>query len=74
MLVHGRRFVTEEHLQQFDSDLEQNIGSKFDKIIKRLGLNGSSRNQNKKSFKNWKEYLKIVECYQCYKLGHYSRD
>lgn len=70
--VNGKRFVTEERLQQFGRDLKEEIVSSVTETIEKK-MNGFAEKKGNRAPRNpkWKQ---TVECYRCHELGHISRE
>ena len=66
--VNGKRFVTEERLQQFGRDLVTSMTDVIDKKLSEFAeKQGSRAPRNPK----WKQ---TVECFRCHEMGHISRE
>ena len=77
--VNGKRFVTEERLQQFGRELKNDLKEMTDQMVTKLKkvIESEEPSQPKKyqgkegRDNNWK---KIAECYVCHQIGHISEE
>lgn len=82
--VNGKRFVTEERLQQFGRELKEDIvtlvtdsvvtqlSSKFQTESEKSGNNVRARDNDRGYTKP--KFERNIKCYACHKMGHYANE
>ena len=78
--VNGKRFVTEETLQQFGKELKDSIVESIKDVVQKQnssskpGFKGSNEPRPRNTRRSDQAWKQKVECYNCHKTGHISRE
>ena len=76
--VNGKRFVTEERLQQFGRELKESIVKAMTAVVSKQNLSNTAvknetGNKMASSSKSYSKQDENVICYNCHQKGHYAK-
>ena len=76
--VNGKRFVTEERLQQFGRELKESIIEAMTAVVSKQNLSNTAvknetGNRMASSSKSYSKQEENVICYNCHQKGHYAK-